>query len=107
MTRFVQWLLGRLRGNLLEIRPVANQKEFAAYFQFPWRHYAGDPNWVPPLLSMRRQLLDKSRHPAWKYMDGEYFAAWRDGQIQGTIAAFINHAHNRYHEENIGFFRIV
>ena len=37
-------------------------------------------------------------------MKGEYFAAWRDDQIVGTIAAFINHAHNRYHEENIGFF---
>lgn len=37
-------------------------------------------------------------------MEGEYFAAWRMGKIVGTIAAFINHAHNRYHDENIGFF---
>ena len=53
---------------------------------------------------MRRQLLDKSRHPAWQYMDGEYFAAWRDGVMVGTVAAFVNHEHNRYHNENIGFF---
>lgn len=37
-------------------------------------------------------------------MDGEYFAAWQSGQIVGTVAAFINHEHNRYHDENIGFF---
>lgn len=91
-------------ARLLEIRPLANRREFEDFFCFPWRHYADDANWAPPLLSMRRQLLDKSKHPAWKYMDGEYFAAWRYGRMVGTIAAFINHEHNRYHDENIGFF---
>lgn len=88
----------------MDVRPLANRHEFTAFFQFPWRHYADDVNWVPPLLSMRRQLLDASKHPAWKYMDGEFFAAWRDGQMIGTVVGFINHEHNRYHQENIGFF---
>ena len=88
----------------MEIRPLADRKQFTEFFQFPWRHYADDPNWVPPLLSMRRRLLDTARHPAWRYMDGEFFAAWRDAQMVGTVAAFINHEHNRYHQENIGFF---
>jgi len=90
----------------LEVRSLANRREFEDFFRFPWQHYANDANWVPPLLSMRRQLLDKSKHPAWKYMEGEYFAAWQNGQMVGTIAAFINHEHNRYHDENIGFFGI-
>ncbi len=89
---------------MLEIRPLANRREFEDFFCFPWRHYADDANWAPPLLSMRRQLLDKSKHPAWKYMEGEYFAAWRYGRMVGTVAAFINHEHNRYHDENVGFF---
>ena len=42
-------------------------------------------NWVPPLLSMRRELLDKEKNPAWaEYMEGDYFAAWRGDQIVGT-----------------------
>ena len=89
---------------MLEIRPLTSRSDFSGFFQFPWRHYSEDANWVPNLVSMRRQLLDKSRHPAWKYMDGEYFAAWRDGALVGTVAAFINHEHNRYQGENIGFF---
>lgn len=88
----------------MEIRPLASRQEFTEFFQFPWRHYAEDANWVPPLLSMRRQLLDKTRHPAWKYMDGEFFAAWRDGQMIGAVVGFINREHNRCHQENIGFF---
>ncbi len=88
----------------MEIRPLASRQEFTEFFQFPWRHYAEDANWVPPLLSMRRQLLDKTKHPAWKYMEGEFFAAWRAGQMVGTVVGFINHEHNRCHQENIGFF---
>ena len=87
-----------------QVRPLANNAEFRRFFRFPWTHYAKEPNWTPPLVSMRRSLLDKERHPAWQYMDGEYFAAWRDGEMLGTIAAFVNHEHNRYHDENIGFF---
>ena len=89
---------------MIDIRSLANRQEFAEFFRFPWHHYADDPNWIPPLLSIRRQMLDRSKHPAWKYMDGEYFAAWRDGRMLGTIVAFVNHEHNRFHEENIGFF---
>lgn len=89
---------------MIEVRPLASRDEFTEFFQFPWRHYANDPNWVPPLLSMRRQLLDRDKHPAWKYMDGEFFAAWRGGQMVGTVVGFINHEHNRCHQENIGFF---
>jgi len=89
---------------LTEIRPIANKTEFNAFFKFPWVLYKDDPNWIPPLLSIRRQLLDKSKHPAWKYMDGEFFGAWRNGELVGTIVALINHEHNRYHDENIGFF---
>ncbi len=94
----------RLGFSLLDIRPLGDRNDFSEFFQFPWRHYADDSNWAPSLLSMRRQLLDKSKHPAWAYMDGEYLAAWRDGVMVGTIAAFVNHEHNRYHDENIGFF---
>ena len=96
--------MGVKMGTLIEIRPIANKREFRQFFRFPWLHYAQDPNWAPPLLSIRRQLLDKAKHPAWQYMEGEYFAAWRGGEMLGTIVAFINHEHNRYQGENIGFF---
>ena len=89
---------------MLDIRPLGDRNDFREFFQFPWRHYADDPHWTPGLLSMRRQLLDKSKHPAWSYMEGEYFGAWRDGVMAGTVAAFVNHEHNRFHNENIGFF---
>jgi GNAT superfamily N-acetyltransferase len=88
----------------VEIRPVEGAADFKAFFEFPWVLYKNDPNWVPPLLSMRRDLLDKKKNPAWEYMEGEYFAAWRGDQIVGTITALINHRHNEFHQEHVGWF---
>lgn len=88
----------------LSIRKVATPAEFRAFFEFPWKLYRDDPNWTPQLVSMRRELLDKQKHPSWEYMDGEYFAAWRGDEIVGTIGAVINHRHNEFANERIGWF---
>lgn len=86
------------------VRKVENRADFKAFFEFPWTLYRDDPNWVPPLLSMRRDQLDHHKNPAWEYMEGDYFAAWRGDQIVGTIAAYINHRHNEFHSERVGWF---
>lgn len=86
------------------VRKVENQVDFRAFFEFPWTLYKGDPYWTPLLLSMRRDLLDHKKNPSWEYMEGDYFAAWRGDQIVGTIAAYINHRHNDFHGEKIGWF---
>ncbi len=86
------------------VRKVENAADFRAFFQFPWALYQDDPNWVPPLLSMRRDLLDKKKNPSWEYLEGDFFAAWRGDKIVGTIAAISNPRHNEYWNEHIGWF---
>ncbi len=89
---------------MLTIRKVESVQDFRAYAEFPWQVYKDDPNWVPPLLSMRYDLLDKQKNPEWNYLQGDYFAAWRGDQIVGTIAAFINQRHNESNHDHIGWF---
>lgn len=86
------------------VRKVENQSDFQAFFEFPWVLYKDDPYWTPPLLSMRRDLLDQKKSPSWEYIEGEYFNAWREGRLVGTIAAYVNHRHNEYWGEHIGWF---
>lgn len=86
------------------VRKVENEADFRLFFEFPWVHYAHDANWVPPLVSQRRDLLDKKRNPAWEYLEGDYFIALRAGEVVGTIAAVINHHHNEHMHEHIGHF---
>ncbi len=86
------------------VRKVDSPADFKAFFEFPWVLYKDDPNWVPPLVSMRRELLDRKKNPAWEYMEGDHFGAWRGDQLVGTITAFINHRHNDFNKEHIGWF---
>jgi GNAT superfamily N-acetyltransferase len=86
------------------VRKVESQQDLKTFFAFPWHHYRDNPHWIPELPTMRWNSLDKTKHAAWEYMTGEYFIAWQGDQAVGTIAAFVNHRHNEFHNENIGFF---
>src|SRR5262249_40243117 len=88
----------------IEVRKVENPSDFKAFFEFPWTLYKNDPNWVPPLLSIRRDLPKKKKNQSWKYREGDYFAAWRGNKIIATITALITHRHNEFHQEHIGWF---
>lgn len=88
----------------IDVRKVSSKADFKAFFEFPWTIYRGDPNWVPPLLSMRRELFDRQKGAAWEYMDGDLFTAWRGDQIVGTIGVVENRRHNEFHDEHIAWF---
>ncbi len=86
------------------VRPVATPQDHKRFLEFPWQHYKDDPNWIAPLVSQRRDLLDKRKNPAWEYMEGDYFLAWRGNEVVGTIAAFVNHRHNAHANEQVCWF---
>jgi GNAT superfamily N-acetyltransferase len=86
---------------------VAGRADLAAFINLPFALYRDDPNWVPPLKADVRKLLDHDHHPFYDHGRGaeiELFLA-RDGrQVVGRVAAILNHAHNRAHDENVAFF---
>jgi len=91
----------------VKIDRVANRADLAAFINLPFSLYRDDPNWVPPIKTEVRKLLDVSKHPFYdggREADRELFVARDDGQVVGRVAAILNHAHNRVHEENVGFF---
>ena len=90
--------------NGLTVDPVRTKADFDSFLKFPWSLYADDPYWVPPLLAMQRHKLDRARNVSWRHMEGEYFLARRGERPVGTVAGFINHRHNEFQHEHIGFF---
>lgn len=86
----------------VSIHPVKSDAERRAFIAFPWKVYANDPHWVPPLPSERLEFI--THHPFLEHADIEFFLARRGEEIVGTIAAFINHNHNQFQNEHIGFF---
>jgi len=88
----------------VEIRQVATRREREVFVRLPWRLYRDDPNWVPPLLSSARRLLDPARNPFFEHGEMRLYLAWRGGRPVGRIAAIVNRLHNRYHGDATGFW---
>ncbi len=88
----------------LSVRRVESKADLRTFITFPWTVYKNDPYWVPPLVSMQKHRLDQAHAAAWEYMEGDNFIAWRGDQPVGTITAFINHRHDEYWDERMGFF---
>jgi GNAT superfamily N-acetyltransferase len=88
----------------VSVVPVATKREQRQFIELPWRLYAGDPNWVPPILREQKRLVGFKHHPF--YDDGAVrtFLAVRDGEVVGRVAAIVNGAHNRRAAESRGFF---
>jgi GNAT superfamily N-acetyltransferase len=86
------------------VEPVASRGERKQFLQFPWQHYRGDPNWIPPLRQNQKELVGFARHSFYDDAKAQAFLATRGGEVCGRILAVVNHAHNRRYDEQRGFF---
>ena len=89
------------------IRPVRTPRELEVFVRFPWKIYRGDPYWVPPLLSARRERLDPARNPFWQTVERELWLAWRGEDVVGSVAAFWPKANVPGGIGNFGFFESI
>ncbi|HUI58279.1 MAG TPA: phosphatase PAP2 family protein [Bryobacteraceae bacterium] len=92
----------RLAG--IEIVAAGNKKALKQFVELPYTLHRNDPYWVPPLRIAVNELLDRAKHPYYLNADAEFFLAFREGEVVGRVAAIYDKAHNRFHEENAGFF---
>jgi GNAT superfamily N-acetyltransferase len=88
----------------VRIEAIRGRGDVRRFVRLPWKVYAGDPVWVPPLLREQTKLLDRNRHPFHQHAEVEYFLALRGSRPVGRIAAILNHRHNEFHGEKTGFF---
>jgi GNAT superfamily N-acetyltransferase len=51
-----------------------------------------------------KELLNRAKHPFYANAEAEFFLARRDGRVVGRIAAILDRNHNKFHQENAGFF---
>ena len=89
----------------VRVAPARGSADLRRFIDLPWRLYAGDPCWVPPLRSGVRELLDE-KHPfyAGGAAEREIFLARRGSRVVGRVVAVANHAYNAYHKDRTGFF---
>lgn len=88
----------------MNVRPVTTDRDLDAFIRLPWRLYEGDTNWVPPLVSSERKMLDPRRNPFYEHAEAAHFLAEADGRPVGRISAIVNRAHNEHHRDKTGFW---
>jgi len=88
----------------IEITKVASNPKRDAFIKLPWKIYANDPVWVPPLIIERKEFLDREKHPFFEHGKAEFFLARRDGEVVGRIAASDDPKYNELHGSNLGCF---
>jgi len=89
---------------MIQIRPVVSKSEWAAFIDLPWKIYAHDPNWVPPLRIAVRDTLDVKKNPFFKHATMHPLLAFKEGECVGRVVGVIDDKHNQYHSEKTGFF---
>ncbi len=88
----------------LIVKPVETRHQRKQFLELPWALYRDDPYWIPPLRQNQRELVGYCRHPFYLENEAQTFLATRHGKPCGRVAAILNHAHNRVHDERLGFF---
>ena len=88
----------------IDVSEVSSRAERDAFIKFPWKIYADDPVWVPPLIIERRGFLDRRKHPFYRHGDAALFLARAGGEIVGRIMASDDPNYNALHESNVGCF---
>jgi len=85
----------------VQIRRVSGKHERRLFLTFPWRIYAGDPLWVPPLLAGQEKAIDPERGAFFADGCAEFFIAWKDGKPAGTLclAEDYNYTRTKGHPE--------
>jgi len=86
----------------IEIITAERRSEIKDFIDLPWKIYAEDPKWVPPLKKEVRRLLDPSLHPFWEFSERVLFLARRGSETVGRIAGIIDRHHNEFHGEQMG-----
>jgi GNAT superfamily N-acetyltransferase len=88
----------------VEIRRVESKGERKQFLDLPYRLYATEPRWVPPLRIERKEHIDPNKNPFFEHAEVQFFLALRDGRVVGRISAHVDHNLNEFQDNRWGLF---
>ncbi len=88
----------------ITVVPVQEGRRMEDFLRLPWQIQEKDPCWVAPILSEQKHFMDPASGPFFEIGEAQYFVAYRDGRPAGRITAQVNHAYEKLHDDQTGFF---
>ena len=91
----------------LRVEPVTDKADLDRFIRLPWRIYAGNPHWVPPLIVERRGHLDRRKNPFFDHAEVALWLARRGDAVVGRISAQVDRAYLDRHQDATGHFGML
>ncbi len=91
----------------VDIVPVRTKSQWRDFHHLPFKIYAGDPQWVPPLLLERKLHFTPRHNPYFQHATAEFFLATRNGEPVGRITAQIDQLHLDRYQDATGHFGFI
>lgn len=86
------------------VQTVSTRRELTTFIKLPWKIYADDKSWIPPLVSDQLVRLDPSRSAFHSHAEVRLFLAYHGKEAVGRIAAFIDHRRVAHLSRQVGGF---
>lgn len=93
-----------LTSSTVSIEPVDSLADRDEFIQFQLDLYAGDPDYVRPIIAERRDFFDPRKNPFLSHAEIRLFLARRESRVVGRIAAINDPHYNQFHNTETGFF---
>ncbi|SCY77590.1 hypothetical protein SAMN05216420_11824 [Nitrosospira sp. Nl5] len=93
-------------STVVTLHPVTNFREMGVFIDIPWRIYADDPMWIPP-LRLERRLHFSRFNPFFKHGEWQAWVAYRNKQPVGRISAQIDQLHRQRYGTDTGHFGLL
>jgi hypothetical protein len=90
----------------LHIVPVRTAGDLRRFIKVPWRIYANEPNWIPPLLLEQRHQFSK-KSPFFEHARAQFWIAYRGNQPVGRISAQVDDLHIERYQDATGHFGLI
>jgi hypothetical protein len=87
----------------INVIEISSEKDLDDFIKLPFFLYSNDPLFIPPLIKDMRERLS-NKNPFFLRTKAKYFLVKKNGKLSGRIAAIINHRHNEFHKDKVGFF---
>jgi hypothetical protein len=81
-----------------------NRRHVKRFLDFPFALYQHIPQWVPPIDSDARRMLDRKRHPFYQHSDADFFLALKNDRVVGRLAILENRHYNEYNHTHQALF---
>lgn len=91
----------------ISVVPVQAARQWHDFHHLPYRLYAHDPNWVPPLLLERKFHFDPKHNPWFRHAKAAFFLACRGSEPVGRITAQVDQLHLERYNDATGHFGFI